>query len=82
VLLYPKATLSGDEPVDVLNYGAAHADFPHETTANQWFGESQFESYRMLGLHTVDTLATDCDPQGGLAALLATTRAQLGQATP
>jgi hypothetical protein len=23
--------------------------FPHETTLDQWFGESQFESYRRLG---------------------------------
>ena len=56
-LLYLKATLSGDEPVDVANYAAAHPDFPHESTANQWFGESQFESYRVLGVHTIDTIA-------------------------
>ena len=56
-LLYLKATLSGDEPIDVLNYGIAHPAFPHESTANQWFGESQFESYRMLGLHSVMQMA-------------------------
>ena len=33
--------------------GALQPDFPHETTLDQWFSESQFESYRMLGLHTV-----------------------------
>ena len=64
VLLYLKATLSGDEPVDVRNYAAGHPEFPHETTANQWFGESQFESYRTLGLHTVETLvAGDTAPR-------------------
>ena len=26
-----------------------HKDFPHETTADQFFDESQFESYRHLG---------------------------------
>jgi hypothetical protein len=52
-LIYLKATLSGDEPVDVLNYAQAHPAFPHEPTSNQWFAEAQFESYRVLGLHTV-----------------------------
>jgi len=65
VLLYLKATLSGDEPIDVANYASAHADFPHESTANQWFGESQFESYRMLGVHTLDALAGDYDGSAG-----------------
>jgi hypothetical protein len=74
VLLYLKATLSGDEPVDVRNYAAGHSEFPHETTANQWFGESQFESYRTLGLHTIETLvAGDTAPQD-LAAFLNNTR--------
>jgi hypothetical protein len=33
----------------VLSYAIAHATFPHETTLNQFFSESQFESYRALG---------------------------------
>lgn len=48
-LLYLKAGLHGTEPVDVLSYAIAHPTFPHESTANQFFSESQFESYRMLG---------------------------------
>jgi hypothetical protein len=75
VLLYLKATLSGDEPVDVRNYAMSHPDFPHETTANQWFGESQFESYRTLGLHTIASLAAGPD-RGSLAAFIETVRAQ------
>jgi hypothetical protein len=74
VLLYLKATLSGDEPVDVRNYAAAHPDFPHEATANQWFGESQFESYRMLGLHTVDTLLTSDGARQDLGGFLDSVR--------
>jgi hypothetical protein len=54
VLLYLKATLSGNEPADVRSYADAHPAFPHESTADQWFGEAQFESYRALGLHTID----------------------------
>jgi hypothetical protein len=50
-LLYIKASMTGDEPEDVLQYRAAQPHFPHETTADQWFGESQFESYRALGFH-------------------------------
>jgi hypothetical protein len=49
LLLYLKAGLHGTEPVDILSYALAHAEFPHETTANQFFTESQFESYRALG---------------------------------
>ena len=60
VFVYLKASLTGDEPADVLNYQTTHKDFPHETTADQWFTESQFESYRRLGQHVVETLL---DPQ-------------------
>jgi ribosomal protein S18 acetylase RimI-like enzyme len=52
-LVYIKASLTGDEPTDVNQYAQAHADFPHQTTADQFFDESQFESYRSLGLHCV-----------------------------
>ena len=50
-LLYVKATLTGDEPADVLNYAAAHPDFPNESTLDQMFDEPQWESYRALGEH-------------------------------
>jgi hypothetical protein len=33
--------------------GALHKDFPHESTADQWFSESQMESYRALGSHII-----------------------------
>jgi hypothetical protein len=58
-LLYIKATLSGDEPMDVGNYGRASVDFPHESTSDQWFSEAQFESYRALGLHSLDVIARE-----------------------
>ena len=54
---YVKPIVSGDESVDVLNYAAAHKDFPHESTADQWFDEDQFETYRTLGLHTAKPMA-------------------------
>jgi hypothetical protein len=48
-LIYIKPGLYGGEPQDVVNYGCENAGFPHEPTSDQWFSESQFESYRRLG---------------------------------
>ena len=31
-------------------------EFPHESTTDQWFGESQLESYRLLGLYAVEVI--------------------------
>ena len=42
-----------DAPGDVQNYKLQHQDFPHDSTAEQWFTESQFESYRRLGQEVV-----------------------------
>ena len=49
VLLYLKASWLRDLPIEVQAYGDRHSDFPHETTLDQSFSESQFESYRALG---------------------------------
>jgi hypothetical protein len=54
ILVYLKPSLTGNEPVDVLDYAAHHRQFPHEPTADQFFDEAQFESYRRLGEHIVD----------------------------
>jgi hypothetical protein len=56
LLLYVKASLSGDESTDVLNYHLGCPDFPFESTANQFFGEAQWESYRRLGEHVGDMI--------------------------
>jgi hypothetical protein len=55
-LLYIKPMILGNEPPDVASYHSSHLSFPHQSTADQWFDESQTESYRMLGLHTVDDI--------------------------
>ena len=60
-LIYIKPTIFGDEPPDVTNYAAAHPEFPHEPTTDQWFSESQLESYRLLGLHAIESI---CGRQG------------------
>jgi hypothetical protein len=58
-LLYIKPAFYGREPRDVYNYGQVSQTFPHETTADQWFSESQFESYRALGSYIVDQLFSE-----------------------
>src|SRR6185437_6074285 len=47
-LIYLKPCFLSDIPADVRAYGAGHPSFPHESTLEQWFTESQFESYRHL----------------------------------
>lgn len=56
MLIYIKAAIHGDEPEDVWGYAAVHEEFPHESTADQFFSESQFESYRRLGFHIGSTI--------------------------
>ncbi len=60
-IVYIKSSLTGDEPSDVLEYSLRNPPFPHESTGDQFFTESQFESYRQLGLHLA--LKTFQDPQ-------------------
>ena len=51
ILVYLKSSLTGDEPTDVLEYRSRQPLFPHQSTGDQCFDESQFESYRALGYH-------------------------------
>ena len=58
LLIYLKPSLTGNEPADVTEYANGHEEFPHEPTADQFFDESQFESYRALGFHIADKVFT------------------------
>ena len=49
ILLYLKASMTGDEDTSVRQYKSSHPEFPHESTGDQFYGEDQFESYRHLG---------------------------------
>src|SRR5207237_3629722 len=40
-------------PRDVIEYASRSPQFPHEPTSDQFFRESQFESYRALGEHEI-----------------------------
>jgi hypothetical protein len=78
-VLYIKPTIIDQEPYDVTNYSRRSPDFPHEGTADQWFSESQFESYRALGKHVVATIVDEKRSlPGGLANLLAEAGTYLG----
>jgi hypothetical protein len=48
-LIYVKPSFLPTIPADVRAYGATDKAFPHDSTVEQWFTESQFESYRALG---------------------------------
>jgi hypothetical protein len=58
-ILYIKSSLTGDEPADVLAMRADYPSFPHDSTGNQFFNESLFESYRALGEHMVTSALSD-----------------------
>jgi hypothetical protein len=60
ILIYIKPTLhdrDGRLPYDIYSYARSSDDFPHESTLDQWFSESQFESYRALGFHILEQIA-------------------------
>ena len=59
VLLYIKPAIVGNENADLLNYRRLHPDYPHQSTADQWFDDAQFESYRALGQHVAECALRD-----------------------
>jgi hypothetical protein len=61
LLLYLKPGYQGVEPASVRSYAVKSAMFPHESTADQWFRESQFEAYRALGRYIVNTIDGDAN---------------------
>jgi hypothetical protein len=68
-ILFLKPSVSGDEPLDVRQYQDGHPEFPQQTTADQYFDEAQWESYRKLGEHigllvSKEMLDKDWAPQG------------------
>lgn len=58
-LLYVKASLTGREPQDIVHYRNANPSFPQQSTADQFFDEAQWESYRKLGEHIGEKIFND-----------------------
>ena len=48
-MLLIKASLVGDESLDIRQYAGAHKAFPQDPTMDQVFDDEQWESYRKLG---------------------------------
>jgi hypothetical protein len=55
-ILYFKSCLTGEEPNDVRDYCRLHPEFPQQSTEDQGFDESQFESYRALGFTAANSI--------------------------
>ena len=55
-LVYVKPMFLGNESPDIQSFHAEQLEFPQQATSDQWFNESQTESYRMLGLETMDEI--------------------------
>lgn len=68
-LLYLKSSFTGQEPYDVQQYRFANPEFPQQSTGDQFFDESQFESYRQLGLDAAKELLEElrCGAHSGRA---------------
>jgi hypothetical protein len=56
LLLYIKSSLTGNESEFLKKYRSENPDFPHQSTAQQLFSETQFEAYRALGEHVASDL--------------------------
>ncbi len=76
-LVYVKPAICGAEPYDVTNYASDSPTFPHESTVDQWFDETQFESYRALGKAELLKMAGP-GPLPDLAAFLQKVKTYVG----
>ncbi len=56
IIIWISLAVTGDESGDLKNYRQMHDDFPYRSTADQFFDENEFESYRELGEHSVETM--------------------------
>jgi hypothetical protein len=58
-LIYIKSSITKDQPTDVREYAVKNPLFPHQSTSDQFFNETQFESYRKLGLSITELALSD-----------------------
>ena len=71
-LFYWKGTITPALSVDLYGYKNANPEFPHQSTADQFFDEDQFEAYRELGYYLGWQWLEDKSPEGFRAARDAT----------
>ncbi|MEO6739894.1 MAG: patatin-like phospholipase family protein, partial [Chthoniobacteraceae bacterium] len=53
-LLLIKASLTGNETLDIRQYAGSHQNFPQDPTSDQTYDDEQWESYRKLGQKASD----------------------------
>ena len=51
-----KSSLTGTENEYITEYRSRNRDFPHQSTADQFFDETQFEVYRALGYKVANSV--------------------------
>lgn len=54
LLIYLKSSLTGDEPLELINYQKLNPTFPHDATSDQLYSADQFISYLQLGRHLAE----------------------------
>lgn len=80
-LLYIKANMVAGAPHYVDAYRTQSPDFPHESTADQFFNEVQFECYRALGYHLGTMVTQDEALRAQITNLLESTDVRGGRAS-
>lgn len=56
LLLFIKLSVTGNESELIRRYKTQFPAFPHQSTADQFFNQEQFEAYRQLGAHITEGL--------------------------
>lgn len=67
-IIYLKSAVTRQNSIVVHSYDRYSKHFPHEPTTNQWFDETQFEAYRLLGLETANAALDAVSPRFPLQA--------------
>jgi hypothetical protein len=64
VIAWIKPTVTETNSADIRQYHRENPDFPQQSTTDQWYDESQFESYRKLGFESALAAFADAPVQG------------------
>ena len=73
-ILYLKALVRTDLSADIYGYWRTNPEFPNQSTANQFYGEMQFDSYRELGRQLTEGIIGEED--AGIETVFARWRAR------
>ncbi|NNF04830.1 MAG: hypothetical protein HKN17_10225 [Rhodothermales bacterium] len=64
-LILIKASIVADLGFPIEAYREKHPEFPNQSTANQNFGEEQFDAYRRPGYELTERMLADVGPELG-----------------